>query len=294
MHSILSAHGTAAFEIAGLSWVLFAGGAAILLFVVAATAYALWHKPVWIARERFVVACGIAFPVVALSALLVYVYRVGERLHAEPKPELRIEIIGEQWWWRIRYLDAQGKPEFETANELRVPAGKPVELTLRSADVIHSFWLPSLAGKVDMIPGRSTRLMLTARSEGVYRGQCAEFCGGPHALMALHAVAQSEQDFARWREAQRRPAAADHALFNARCAACHAVRGTQAAGSRGPDLTHVASRLFIAAGTLANTPGNMALWLADSQHAKPGNLMPAMRLNAAELASLSAYMATLQ
>jgi cytochrome c oxidase subunit II len=145
-----------------------------------------------------------------------------------------------------------------------------------------------------MVPGRANRLVLSATAEGVYRGQCAEFCGGPHALMALHVVAQRGEDFDSWREHQRRPAGTAHALFNARCAACHAVRGTGAAGTRGPDLTHIGSRLFIAAGTLANSPGNMAAWLADSQHAKPGNLMPAMRLGAAELKSVSEYVAALK
>lgn len=294
MQSILSPYGPAAAEIAGLSWVLFAGGALILCLVIAAAMLAVWTKPAWLGGERFVVLSGVVFPAVALSVLLLYVYLVGEKLHAGPKPELGIEITGEQWWWRVRYLDEQGEPAFETANELRVPVGKPVELRLASADVIHSFWVPSLAGKVDMIPGRVNRLTVTAHAEGVYRGQCAEFCGGPHALMALHVVALSAEAFDEWRQHQRRPALAGHAMFTARCAACHAVRGTQAAGTRGPDLTHVASRLYIAAGTLANTPGNMAGWLSDSQHAKPGNLMPAMRLTPAELEALSAYVAELR
>jgi cytochrome c oxidase subunit 2 len=293
MQSTLSPRGPTATEIAELSWVLFAGGGAILLLVVLAIVFAAQGRT-WLSGEKFVVAAGVAFPVVVLSALLLYVHVIGERLHAEPAPEVRVEITGEQWWWRVRYLDAGGKPEFETANEIRIPAGRAVELTLRSVDVIHSFWVPNLAGKIDMIPGRANRLVVTPANEGTYRGQCAEFCGGPHALMALHVVAQSDVEFLAWREQQSRPAASGHALFSARCAVCHAVRGTDAAGSRGPDLTHVAGRLFIAAGTLPNTPGNMAGWLADSQHAKPGSLMPSMRLTAAELQSLSAYMATLK
>ena len=293
MQSTLSPRGPAATEIAELSWVLFAGGAAILVLVIVALVLAAQGRG-WIAGEKFIVAAGVAFPVVVLSALLLYVYLIGERLHAQPAPEVRIEITGEQWWWRVRYLDPTGKPEFETANEIRIPAGRTVELELRSADVIHSFWVPQLGGKVDMIPGRTNRLRMTSSSEGLYRGQCAEFCGGPHALMALHVVVQSDADFEIWRANQMKPAASGHALFNARCAACHAVRGTDAAGTRGPDLTHVAGRLFIAAGTLPNTPGNMAGWLADSQHAKPGNLMPSMGLGAAELQSLSAYLASLK
>jgi cytochrome c oxidase subunit II len=293
MQSTLSPRGPAATEIAELSWVLFAGGAAILLLVIVALVLAAQGRG-WIAGEKFIMAAGVAFPVVVLSALLLYVYLIGERLHAQPAPEVRIEITGEQWWWRVRYLDATGKLEFETANEIRIPAGRGVDLELRSADVIHSFWVPALAGKVDMIPGRANRLRLEAIREGVFRGQCAEFCGGPHALMALHVVVQSDAEFEIWKASQARPASSGHALFSARCAACHSVRGTDAAGTRGPDLTHVAGRLFIAAGTLPNTPGNMAGWLADSQHAKPGSLMPAMGLGAAELQSLSAYMATLR
>lgn len=294
MQSILSPHGPAASEIAALSWLLLAGGGVILCLVLAAIAYAIWVRPAWLAHERFVVAAGAAFPVVVLSALLIHINVIGERLRAEPAPEVRIEVIGEQWWWRVRYLDAAGKPEFETANEIRIPARTPVELVLRSADVLHSLWVPGLAGKVDMIPGRTNRLRWSAADEGVFRGQCAEFCGGPHALMALHVVAQRPDEFETWKANQVRIAAFNHALFNARCAACHTVRGTQAAGVRGPDLTHVASRLFIAAGTMPNTPGNMAGWLADSQHAKPGSLMPAMRLSAAELQSLSGYLAQLR
>jgi cytochrome c oxidase subunit 2 len=297
MQSILSPHGPAAAAIAEMTWVLFAGGAAILVLVLGLTAHALSARPqrrAWLARERFVIAAGIAFPVATLSALLLYIFVAGERHEAAAEPALRIEVTGEQWWWRVHYLDAAGQREFETANEIRLPVGSPIELTLRSADVIHSFWVPSLAGKIDMIPGRVNKLRLSAAAPGVYRGQCAEFCGGPHAQMALHVVAQSAEDFDAWRVNQQRPAATGHALFAARCAACHTVRGTPAAGRLGPDLTHVASRVFIAAGTMPNTPGNLAGWLADSQHVKPGNLMPAMRLGAAELQSLLTYLATLK
>ena len=293
MQSVLNPHGPAAAAIADLTWVLFAGGGAIVLLVLLAIVLAVQGRA-WISGERFVLAAGVALPVVALSALLLHVYAIGQRLHSQPAPELRIEVTGEQWWWRIRYFDAAGKPEFETANEIRIPAGRAVELELRSADVIHSFWVPGLAGKVDMVPGRANRVRLHASSEGVFRGQCAEFCGGPHALMALHVVAQSDEQFQSWREQQRRPAASGHALFSARCAVCHAVRGADASGTRGPDLTHVASRLFLAAGTMPNGPAGIAAWLADSQHAKPGNLMPSMRLGAEELQLLSAYLATLK
>jgi cytochrome c oxidase subunit 2 len=286
MQSILSAHGPAATAIAELAWVLFAGGAAILLAVLVLTAYAVSTRPAWLAREGFIAAAGIAFPVLALSLLLVYVYVMSGRMHAGPSPAVRIEVVAEQWWWRIRY------PGFETANEIRIPAGRPVELVLRSADVIHSFWVPSLAGKVDMIPGRDNRLRLIAQKSGEFRGQCAEFCGGPHAKMALHVIAEDPERFETWMKSQLQ-VQSSHALFLARCAVCHTVRGTAAAGTRGPDLTHVGSRRFIAAGTLPNTQGNLAGWIAGSQHIKPGNLMPDMGLSGEELQSLAVYLASL-
>ena len=295
--SVLDPQGPAAASVSDLAWLLFVAGGAILVLVTVAGALALFggrKARAWLSSGRFVAAAGIAFPVVALSALLLHLYAIGGRLEAATSAALRIEVTGEQWWWRVRYPEAGGAPAFETANEIHVPAGVPVELVLTSADVIHSFWVPQLAGKIDMIPGVENPLVVVATREGVYRGQCAEFCGGPHALMALHVVAQGRADFEAWRDAQRRPAAAGDALFVDRCGACHAVRGSPAAGARGPDLTHVASRLTLAAGTLANSPEGMRRWLADSQHVKPGNLMPAMRLTDAELASVATYLASLR
>ena len=208
---------------------------------------------------------------------------------------LRIEVTGEQWWWRVRYLDAQGAPDFETANEIRIPAGRPVLLELKSADVIHSFWVPSLAGKLDMVPGRTNRLRLLASRPGEYRGQCAEYCGGPHAFMALFVVAEEAAQFERWAEGQRKPAAAANALFTAHCGSCHTVRGTQAAGALGPDLTHVGSRLSIGAGLLPNNAGALAGWIASSQHLKPGNLMPSFRhFSGEELRAMASYLQTLK
>jgi len=170
-----------------------------------------------------------------------------------------------------------------------------VELSLVSADVIHSFWVPSLAGKVDLLPGRSTRLHLTADRPGVYRGQCAEYCGGPHAKMAFHVIAETPEGFEAWRKNQRRPAAAGNALFAARCATCHTVRGTSAAGTLGPDLTHVGSRMSLGAGTLPNNEGTLAGWIASSQHIKPGNLMPSFKdLTGEELRALAIYLEALK
>jgi cytochrome c oxidase subunit 2 len=230
-----------------------------------------------------------------LAALLVYSLVRGEAVQAPADPALRIEVTGEQWWWRVRYLDARGERDFETANEIRIPAGQPVQLELKSADVIHSFWVPSLAGKLDMIPGRTNRLTLNAARPGEYRGQCAEYCGGPHAFMAFFVIAETEDGFAGWIASQRREAGKANSLFVARCGACHTVRGTAAAGTLGPDLTHVGSRRTIGAALLPMNRGSLAGWIASSQHLKPGNLMPSFRhFSGEELRELAAYLESLE
>jgi cytochrome c oxidase subunit 2 len=296
MQSILSTHGPAAVAIADLAWVLFAGGAAIFLLVLILSVHAIVAPRAWLASKAFIVGGGIVFPVIVLSALLAYVFGSGalgpSEAHAAP---LKIEVVGEQWWWRVRYLDASGGTDFVTANEIRIPAGRPVELSLGSADVIHSFWVPNLAGKVDMIPGRSTRLQLAADRPGVYRGQCAEYCGGPHAKMAFYVIAEVPEHFEAWRDHQRRPAASSNALFAARCATCHTVRGTSAAGVRGPDLTHLASRGTLGAATLHMNAGTLAAWIVSGQHHKPGNLMPEFKeFTPQELKALAAYLESLK
>ncbi len=191
-----------------------------------------------------------------------------------------------------------------TANEIRIPVGVPVEFVLRSADVIHSFWVPSLAGKLDMIPGRVNRYTFSAERPGIYRGQCAEYCGAQHALMAFSVVAQERADFDTWYVAQARNAREPttelaeegRKLFHASgCGACHTVRGTSAQGQLGPDLTHVGGRLTIAAGILPNNPGTLAAWVASAQHLKPGNRMPSFAtFSGPELRSLAAYLGSLQ
>ena len=307
MHSALNPHGRDAIEIARLAEVLFVGGGAIFLLVLAIAAYALLASPerrAWLARSSTVVAGGVIFPLVVLSALVVYTFFMTARIGvASDGAPLRIEVIGEQWWWRVNYLALDGGPGFATANELRIPVGRPVELALESADVIHSFWVPALAGKLDMIPGRTNRLRIVAERAGAYRGQCAEYCGGPHAWMAFHVIALPPPEFEEWLDRQRAPAgdpggptaARGRDTFLERCAACHTIRGTGAAGRLGPDLTHVGSRLALGAGVLPNDPVALAAWIARSQHVKPGNLMPSFgELTDAELRALTAYLAGLE
>jgi cytochrome c oxidase subunit 2 len=299
MQSILNPQGPDAAVIAEISWVLFAGGAVIFVVVMALALYAVFgnrQRAARLASGAFIVGGGIVFPVVTLSALLVYsLLRAAELQRAEEAPAVRIEVSGEQWWWRVRYLDADGRTDFATANEIRLPPGRPVELELKSADVIHSFWVPVLAGKLDMIPGRTNRLRLRADRPGEWRGQCAEYCGGPHAFMAFLVVVEKPGQFERWAEGQRKPAASGNELFISRCGACHTVRGTPAAGLRGPDLTHFGSRRTLGAGLLPNNVGTAAAWIASSQHLKPGNLMPSFEsFSGEELQALASYVQSLK
>ena len=305
--SVFDARSPGAQSILELTWVMIAGGTAIMLLVIALTAYAVFAphaRRQWLARASAIVAGGIAFPVVVLSALLVYGLVVADELIGERPDALRVEVIGEQWWWRVRYLDERGIARFETANEIRLPAGRAVQLTLRSHDVIHSFWVPQLAGKMDMIPGQANRLTLQARDPGVYRGQCAEFCGGPHAMMAFYVVVHDEPDYRRWEARQLEPTQvpedpwlrSGHDLFMASgCSACHTIRGTPAMGSNGPDLTRVGGRVSLAAGNFPVHQGTLAGWIANTQRVKPGNYMPAFPVFlGAELRALAAYLESLQ
>lgn len=301
VQSALNPQGPHAAVIHEISWVLFIGALAIFIIVMGIGAYAVFARRDRASKLRevpLIVGGGIVFPLVTLSALLVYSLVRAGSLAAPPDTNVvRIEVTGEQWWWRVHYLDDNGRRAFETANEIHIPVGRTVEIALASADVIHSFWIPTLAGKLDMIPGRTNRLRLVADRPGRYRGQCAEYCGGPHAFMAFFVVAQAPEDFERWAALQREPAPAlegDHAgsgLFRAHCAACHTIRGTPAQGTRGPDLTHVGSRFTLAAGVLPNNAGTLAGWIASSQQLKPGNLMPSFQhFSGEELRALARYL----
>jgi cytochrome c oxidase subunit 2 len=220
-----------------------------------------------------------------------------------PGGSLKITVLGEQWWWRVQYQSAGGDP-IVLANEIRLPVGEPVEFRLESPDVIHSFWIPSLAGKIDMIPGRVTRLSLTPTRTGVFRGACAEYCGTSHAWMSFYVVVEEKTAFDRWLTNQKAPARPlsepvsmrGQELFVANgCGACHTIRGTQARGVLGPDLTHVGGRLSLGAGMLPNNAETLLRWIARTEQVKPGVLMPAFgMLPNEDLKALAAYMEALK
>jgi cytochrome c oxidase subunit II len=301
--SALDPAGREAARLADLFWLMTVGAVIVWLAVIGLAFYSMRSRrePLSPRRARlFVVWGGAVVPTVVLTALLIYGLRPISALVAPaPAGSLKIAVSGEQWWWRVRYLPSGGEPVV-LANEIRLPVGEPVEFQLESPDVIHSFWIPSLAGKVDMIPGRVTRLALLPTRTGVFRGVCAEYCGASHALMNFNVVVMEKAEFDRWLEEQARPAtppaepttARGQALFLANgCGACHAVRGTEAAGVIGPDLTHVGSRRSLAADTLANEPDAFRRWIAHTDIIKPGALMPKFgMLPEDDLRALAAYL----
>lgn len=305
---VLDPGGPFAAPVTTLAWVLLAMGAAVFLIVLAALAIALFgseHLRKRFGGKRAIWIGGIAFPVFVLTGLLLYGLILTSDLSGEPRGgEMRVRVTGEMWWWRVAYLGREGREAMRDANELHIPAGRPVVVELESADVIHSFWAPRLAGKLDMIPGRRNVMRLQADAPGIYGGQCAEYCGGPHALMGFVVVAHSPDDFRRWLAARRAPATQPSdplarrgaALFaSSGCGACHNVRGTEANGLAGPDLSHVGSRRTLGAGILPNNRGTLAGWVADSQAIKPGNRMPSYRVfTGEELQAIAAYLEGLE
>lgn len=215
-------------------------------------------------------------------------------------PRVTVEVQAFQFWWRVRYLDAKGAVMLTTANEIHIPVGEPVRFRLSSGDVIHSFWVPSLGGKMDVLPGQTNVTWLQGDKVDRYRGQCAEYCGAQHAHMALFVDVETPSAFARWVEHQREaapappPQPAGAGTFADKCGGCHMVRGTDAKGAIGPDLTHLMTRETIAAGTLPNQPSDLRRWITDTQTIKPGSEMPVVPLDAAELDAVVAYLATLK
>jgi cytochrome c oxidase subunit 2 len=315
--SALNPQGPAAARLAELWWVMLALGTATFVLVLVLMFAALLR------RRRATSATapdsaggdtgrgwllwgGIVLPLVVIGIVFGYtIYTLAAVENTPGEAAVYIEIVGRRWWWEVKYPESG----VTTANEIHIPVGVPVRLRLESADVIHSFWVPELHGKLDLVPTRMNLITLQADQVGVYRGQCAEFCGLQHAHMGLLVVAESHDDFQSWLAAQQAPAAApadpaaqqgQQVFLTAGCVFCHTVRGLEdkpidrSAVDLGPDLTHVSSRQTIAGASLSNNTGNLAGWVVDPQHVKPGSLMPNNYLNAADLQTLLAYLDSLQ
>jgi cytochrome c oxidase subunit 2 len=255
-------------------------------------------------RLGLVVGSAMGATVIALFFLLFASVLTTRRLSAVTAPDaLTLQIIGHQWWWEVRYEDPQVSNQFTTANEIHIPVGRPVLLRLDSRDVIHSFWIPSLNGKKDLIPGRPTSLWIEASKPGTFFGQCAEFCGYQHAHMRLQVVAETPEQFDAWLNAQRQNAAppstetqkrGQQVFLTTTCAMCHTIDGTTARSGVGPNLTHLASRTTIGAGVWPNTPDHLASWIRDPQTPKPGARMPANPFTPDDLQALVDYLQNLK
>jgi cytochrome c oxidase subunit II len=318
LHDVLAPFGPQAAHVRELWLVTLAVCTVVFAAVLAALLVALLRAPRATARsapdlsalglpepgKRHSVIAAVAASTLLLLALIaasIFTDRALARLSTDGA--LRLEVTAHQWWWEVRYVEPNVADSFATANEIHVPTGRPVIVTLKADDVIHSFWVPSLAGKKDLLPGRTTTMHFRADRDGIYRGQCAEFCGLQHALMAFFVVAEPPERYAAWAAAQRRtasdptdeqPVRGREIFMRSSCAMCHAVDGTTAQAVRGPNLTHVASRGTLAAGALANTPEDLKRWIADPQQIKPGTYMPATRLAPEEMDALVGYLRTLR
>jgi cytochrome c oxidase subunit 2 len=311
VQSILHPAGEGAARIARLWWTLLAAGSVVYLVVLGLGAWALLRRRrgeteprgdrigLWLGTGGVAIPVTILAGVLALTLITLARDAAAERRH----DDLRIKVIGKQWWWEIEYQDSVPSRRLHMANELHIPVGREVMLELESRDVIHSFWVPALQGKRDMVPGRKHKLRLRADRPGVFRGQCAEFCGHQHTNMAFVVVAHTPADYAAWYERALRPAPApvtaleqegQRVFLEKPCAMCHTVRGTVAMARAGPDLTHLASRRTLAAGALRMSRGNLGGWVSDPQGIKPGSHMPNVDLDGRELRALLAYLETLR
>ncbi|MCP3442289.1 cytochrome c oxidase subunit II [Bradyrhizobium sp. CCGUVB14] len=310
--SALDVHGTSAISLKHLILLIVAVCSVVWMLVMVALIWALWHRregrptspePGRERRMTLAVTGGVIATTAIIGTLTTMSFFATRNLSVAGQDDLTIRVRGLQWWWGLEYIGPDPARRFETANEIHIPVGRSVHFKLEGLDVIHSFWVPSLAGKQDLIPGRSNELTIRAEQPGVYRGQCAEYCGMQHAHMALLVIAESQDDFDKWSNAQRQAAplpageeaaAGMQTFLTKPCAACHTIRGTTAVGTTGPDLTHVGSRRTIAAGLFETTRGSLAAWIADPQTIKPGNNMPMVPLTPDELRGVSAYLASLK
>jgi cytochrome c oxidase subunit 2 len=309
----LSGAGDKARPVVGLTWGVLAISLIVIFVIAALLVGAIWHRPglegaelsgrpplgkaegglnwLWI---------GVGVTTLALLFSIVWTVQVLARVQAPAtKPAVTIEVTARQWWWEVRYLGDDPSQNFTTANEIHIPVGQPVRFRLIGGDVIHSFWVPALGGKMDAIPGQTNETWLEADKPGTYRGQCTEYCGLQHAHMGLVMIAQAPAAFHQWWTHQldapvQTAASAGPSAFVMHCGGCHMVRGTDAAGVLGPDLSHLMQRTTIAAGTLPNTPAMLTHWITDPQAIKPGALMQAPELTGTDLAAIHAYLETLK
>jgi cytochrome c oxidase subunit II len=312
LQSALNPAGPQASAIAAVTWMFFAVGLVVYVLVIGACAWAIFRRRTTADnasetdnRLTWLVAGAVSATVatvIVLSAVSVIAGR-GLTTASGQRDVVTIDVIGHQWWWEFQYHGAMPSELVNSPNEMHVPVGLPVVIRAISRDVIHSFWAPNLHGKRDLIPGFETQMRLQVDTPGIYRGQCAEFCGHQHAHMAFQIVAEPADVFQSWLEQQRRAAAppttaeAQHGhdvFMGGTCATCHTIRGTSAGSRIGPELTHLASRRRIAAGTLDLTRDHLARWIVDSQSIKPGNRMPPNPLPADDLQALLTYLETLR
>lgn len=304
--SMMDAAGTGARETLSVWWLMFGLGTAVFVVVLALLWVAVRRTPNGEdtssnkTRTRMVLLGGIAMPVVIIAIVFVFSTRglvaIGD-LRGEDT--VTIDIVAHQYWWEVSYPD-EG---FVTANEVHIPVGESVDIRLTSEDVIHSFWVPSLHGKIDILPGHTTSITLQAEEAGTFRGQCAQFCGAQHANMAFLVIAQESDEFRDWTAHQAEPANSvpdDEAIvrgqdiyMSSMCVYCHTIRGTASSGTLGPDLTHLNSRETIGAGILENNRGNLAGWIVDPQEIKPGNHMPGITLTGEDLDDLLDFLESL-
>jgi cytochrome c oxidase subunit 2 len=312
-HAVHEAKGPVALLLARLGDYMVGVSAVLWVLVTAALLWAVFHRrppaenpsdPAAERRMQRAVTLAATATVAILFVFLLLSYDTGRAMAGRPPGQpLQIRVTGHQWWWEVVYHDSLPQHQATTANEIHVPVGTPVVFDLRSTDVNHSLWVPELGGKRDLIPGEETSLWFRADSAGVYHGQCAEFCGYQHAKMAFEVIAEPPAVFARWLVQQRDTAATpadslsrrgQEVFVSSPCVMCHAIGGTTAGSRVGPDLTHIASRRSIAAGTLPNTRGNLFAWITDPQAVKPGARMPATALRPQDLAAVVAYLETLR
>lgn len=299
--------GTGARETETIWWLMFALGTIIFVGVLALLWWGITRatgensaRASTDARVRMVMLGGVLLPVVVIGIVFAFSTRglmaIGDLRHQN---DVTINVVGHQYWWEVNYPEE----DVVTANEIHVPVGKTTHIRLTSSDVIHSFWVPSLHGKVDMMPGHTTELSIHPEQTGVFRGQCAQFCGVQHANMAFIVIVHDEESYRAWVDHQRSDAEVvpedsniargQNVYMSSSCVYCHTIAGTASQGTLGPDLTHLASRESLAADAFPNTRGNLAAWILDPQSMKPGNLMPGTTITGEELDALLDYLESL-